>query len=101
MRLSTATIARVITCAEDLAQYISLPRGCASAAKQLLDEHHIALKIEDERHLGSPLELKFNGELTSVQSEAARALLEHDTGLFVGHPVSERLAAPAACPRAV
>src|SRR6185369_16024535 len=31
MRLSTAMTPRVISCAEDLEQYISLPRGCVSA----------------------------------------------------------------------
>ncbi|MGC2028917.1 MAG: DEAD/DEAH box helicase family protein [Steroidobacteraceae bacterium] len=86
MRLSTATTARIISCAEELPQYISLPRGCLSAAERLLNEHRITLKIEDERHPGSPLELKFSGELTIVQSEAAQALLEHDTGVFVGPP---------------
>jgi hypothetical protein len=86
MRLSTAMIARVITCAEELAQYISLPRGCVPAAEQLLDEHHVTLEIEDKRYQGTPLELKFNGELTVVQNEAARALLGHDTGVFVAPP---------------
>jgi superfamily II DNA or RNA helicase len=86
MRLSTATTARVITCAEELAQYISLPRGCANAATQLFGEHLIALSIEDERQLGSPLEMQFNGDLTDAQRDAARALLAHDTGVFVGPP---------------
>ena len=37
MRLSTATTPRVITCAEELAQYVSLPRGCAATAPQTAD----------------------------------------------------------------
>ncbi len=86
MRLSTATTPRVITCAEEHAQYISLPRGCANAVTQSLAEHRVALKIDDERQLGSPLELEFNGDLTDAQSGAARALLVHDTGVFVGPP---------------
>jgi superfamily II DNA or RNA helicase len=86
MRLSTATTPRVITCADEHSLHISLPRGCAAAATQLLSEHRTSLKIEDERQLGSPLELEFNGDLTRAQSEAARALLEHDTGMFVGPP---------------
>jgi superfamily II DNA or RNA helicase len=86
MRLSTATTARVITCAEELPQYISLPRGCAYAAKQLFDEHGIAFDIEDERQIGSPLEAEFRGNLTDVQHDAAEALLAHDTGVFVGPP---------------
>ncbi|MGH7715652.1 MAG: DEAD/DEAH box helicase family protein, partial [Vulcanimicrobiaceae bacterium] len=86
MRLSTAVTPRVITCAEELEQYISLPRGCTSAAERLLDEHCVTLKIEDERQLGAPVELKFNGELTALQNEAARMLLEQDTGVFVAPP---------------
>ncbi len=42
MRLSTAMTPRVITCAEELPQCISLPRGCVSKAKKLLDEHGVA-----------------------------------------------------------
>jgi len=86
MRLSTSIIPRVITCGEDLEQYISLPRGCVSTVQELLQEHLVAVKIEDKRNLGSPLELKFYGELTAVQSLAARKLLGHDTGVFVAPP---------------
>jgi superfamily II DNA or RNA helicase len=86
MRLSTAMTPRVINCAEDLAQHISLPRGCVFDAQQLLEEHGAALTIDDQRHGGTPLELKFNGQLTSIQKEASHALLEHDVGVFVGPP---------------
>jgi superfamily II DNA or RNA helicase len=86
MRLSTAMVARVITCAEELPEYISLPRYCAVAVAQLLDRHGVSLVVNDERHSGEPLELKFTGDLTAVQADAARALLEHDTGVFVGPP---------------
>jgi superfamily II DNA or RNA helicase len=86
MRLSTAMTPRVISCAEDLEQYISLPRGCLTATEELLHEYRVTVKIADERYLGPPLELKFHGELTAVQSTAARKLLEHDTGVFVAPP---------------
>jgi superfamily II DNA or RNA helicase len=86
MRLSTATTPRVITCAEELAQYISLPRGCAPTATQLLGNYGITCNIEDQRQLGSSLELDFRGDLTPVQTEAARALLAHESGVFVGPP---------------
>ena len=86
MRLSTATTPRLINCAEELTQHISLPRGCTPEVRQLLDEHHIALRIDDHRQLGTPLELTFGGELTAIQTEAARALLGHDIGVFVAPP---------------
>jgi superfamily II DNA or RNA helicase len=86
MRLSTATTPRVISCAEELPSHISLPRGCAPDAKALLSQHQAALLVDDKRHVGSPLQLAFRGELTTVQKEAARALLKYDTGIFVAPP---------------
>jgi superfamily II DNA or RNA helicase len=86
MRLSTAMTPRVITCAEELAQYISLPRGCTPGVEQLFGEHGVALRIRDQRRTGSRLKFTFNGELTAIQKEAARALLANDTGVFVAPP---------------
>ena len=86
MRLSTALTPRVITCAEELTHHISLPRGCAFEASELFEEHGVVLAVDDKRHDGAPLELKFKGELTVVQKEMARALLEHDTGVLVAPP---------------
>jgi superfamily II DNA or RNA helicase len=86
MRLSTAMTPRVVACAEDLPLFVALPRGCLAEARQLLGDHGVALAVEDQRHDGAPLEMTFHGELTQVQTEAARALLAHDTGVFVGPP---------------
>jgi len=86
MRLSTALTPRVIACAEDLPLWVALPRGCQRAAEQLLAEHGVTLKVEDERNEGETLQLDFEGELTSIQEKAAAALLAHDTGVFVGPP---------------
>ncbi|MCC7154950.1 MAG: hypothetical protein IT161_10275, partial [Bryobacterales bacterium] len=71
MRLSTALTPRVIACAEDLERFVALPRGCASAAEQLLAEHGVRLAIEDQRHQGSAVTYMFDGELTPIQKEAA------------------------------
>jgi len=86
MRLSTATTPRVISCAEELPTHISLPRGCAPDVGELLSQHHVTLVVDDERHTGSSLQLAFNGKLTAVQDQAARALLKHDIGIFVAPP---------------
>ena len=86
MRLSTALTPRVVSCAEDLPLFIALPRGCESEASRLLAEHGVKLLLEDQRHEGAPLDLKFAGELTPIQEEAAVALLENDTGVFVAPP---------------
>ena len=86
MRLSTATTPRVIACAEEFAQHMALPRGCRSDLEDLLGQHGVALVVEDERHEGNPVRLQFQGELTAVQEQAARALLQHDIGVFVAPP---------------
>lgn len=86
MRLSTALTPRVISCAEDLAGHVALPRGCRSGLEQLLREHDVPLEIEDKRVSGEPVSFRFHGRLTPAQGEAARALLAHDTGVFVAPP---------------
>lgn len=86
MRLSTAMTPRVVTCADELAHHVSLPRGCVLEAEQLLRKQGVTLTIEDQRCDGAALDLQFKGELTTVQKDAASALLKHDTGIFVGPP---------------
>ncbi len=86
MRLSTATTPRVIACAEDLPRYVALPRGCRADLEELLRAQGIALEVTDERVSGAPLDVRFQGTLTAVQDSAVRALLAHDTGVFVAPP---------------
>jgi superfamily II DNA or RNA helicase len=86
MRLSTALTPRVISCAEDLTQHVSLPRGCRPELEALLREHGVALEVEDRRESGEALRVSFHGELTRVQRQAVRALLGHDVGVFVAPP---------------
>jgi hypothetical protein len=86
MRLSTMTTPRVITCAEDVSQFVGLPRGCRSDLEALLRDHGIALQIDDRRTSGDPLGLQFQGKLTSVQQAAVAALCAHDIGVFVAPP---------------
>jgi superfamily II DNA or RNA helicase len=83
MRLSTALTPRVIGCAEDLPQHIGLPRGCRTDLEELLRQHGVQLVVEDRRIDGSALEVEFHGKLTSVQEQAARALIANETGVFV------------------
>jgi superfamily II DNA or RNA helicase len=86
MRLSTATTPRVITCAEDLSQFVALPRGCQNDLEALLRDYGVSLEVEDQRVGGQRLQLQFQGTLTSVQQAAAHALCAHDIGVFVGPP---------------
>ena len=76
----------MIARAEALALFMALPRGCVADVERLLRGSGTELAIEDQRYEGTQLAPTFRGELTPVQKEAARALLAHDTGVFVGSP---------------
>jgi len=82
MRMSTYGKPRLIACADDYPRYIGLPRGCFTAAISLLEAQNIDVTIEDERYVGTPLEVEFQGRLRLTQPEAVDALLQHDTGLL-------------------
>jgi superfamily II DNA or RNA helicase len=86
MRLSTAITPRVIACAEDLPQFVALPRGCQSEFEALLRDYGVPVEVEDQRIGGKQLRLQFQGKLTSIQQAAADALLAHDIGVLVAPP---------------
>jgi superfamily II DNA or RNA helicase len=86
LRLSTALTPRVVACAEELPEHVALPRGCRAELEQILQEHGSALRIEDQRCDGKPLDVTFDGRLTSIQKKAARALLREDIGVLVAPP---------------
>jgi superfamily II DNA or RNA helicase len=86
MRFSTAMTPRVIACAEDLPQFVALPRGCQSEFEALLHDYGVPVEVEDQRVGGEPLRFQFHGKLTGTQQAAADALLAHDIGVFVAPP---------------
>jgi superfamily II DNA or RNA helicase len=86
MRLSTHDTPRVISCAEDLPEYIALPRGCLTDLEALLSENGVDLVVDDKRVEGEPLDVTFNGNLTPVQEASASSLLKSDIGVFIGPP---------------
>jgi superfamily II DNA or RNA helicase len=86
LRLSTTLTPRVISCAEDHGEHISLPRGCFDDVRTLLDEHQSKLETEDRRNSGAPIAASFFGELTDAQHQATKAILKHDNGIIVAPP---------------
>jgi len=88
MRLSTATTPRIIACAEELPEYVALPRGCRDALDRLLSEHEIEFLLIDRQYDGEAADFRFHGKLTSDQERAAQVLLHHDAGVFVAPPGS-------------
>jgi superfamily II DNA or RNA helicase len=82
MRLPTFAKPRLICCAEELAGYIALPRGCLDMALELLETHGIQPRLRDERTSGQPLDVTFAGELTAQQLDAGTAIRAHDNGVL-------------------
>jgi superfamily II DNA or RNA helicase/very-short-patch-repair endonuclease len=82
MRLPTWKLPRIVACAEVLPNHIGLPRGCQEDVTTLLTDLGVAMSVRDERCSGSPLEVRFHGELRPDQQSAADAMLAHDTGVL-------------------
>lgn len=59
-----------------------LPRGLRGQAAELISQAGSELMHEDERQLGSELDLVFLGELSEQQSSAVDALLTHEDGVL-------------------
>jgi superfamily II DNA or RNA helicase/very-short-patch-repair endonuclease len=82
MRLSTFGKPRVIHCAEDGPKYLALPRGCLGETQDLLSSLGIGVSVRDERFGGTPLDVRFHGELRPEQQLAANAMAAHDIGVL-------------------
>lgn len=82
MRLPTYDKPRVVACANDHPRHIGLPRGCFDDLCKLLSDLEIKYTVRDERELGTPLVVTFQGELRHDQKIAAEAMLAHDTGVL-------------------
>ena len=82
MRLSTYDKPRVIACAEDHPHHVALPRGCLDDVQQARDQLGVRVVLRDERTGGRSIDVAFRGELRPEQTQAAEALLEHDTGVL-------------------
>ena len=74
MRLSTFGKPRIISCGQDFAQHVGLPRGCLVEAMALLAEHKIKVDLRDERCEGTPIEANFEGQLRPYKKTPWRAL---------------------------
>jgi hypothetical protein len=82
MRLPTFGKPRIISCAEDFARHISLPRGCLDEITEMLRCQGIGVELQDERCLGTPIDVQFHGDLSRDQGRAAMALMATDNGVL-------------------
>jgi superfamily II DNA or RNA helicase len=84
MRLSTYGHPRIISCADEVPDYLCLPRGCEMDLVTELEQYGIDVRIIDKTHCGKRIDVAFNGHLRDEQPLALEQLLRHDTGILSG-----------------
>jgi superfamily II DNA or RNA helicase len=84
MRLPTYEHPRVISCADETKEYLSLPRGCEPELSIELKELGVNIRFIDKTHSGKYIDVEFNGHLRDEQSLALNHLLHYNTGILSG-----------------
>lgn len=82
MRLATHATPRIIGCAEEFPLHLGLPRGCQEEALSCFEELGVNVTLHDKRHPGDSIKVNFTGSLREKQKQAARSILEHETGVL-------------------
>jgi hypothetical protein len=82
MGFSTQGTARIISCSQDIDQYVCIPRGCEEKLFERLTDSRIPFKKEDCRQVGRNISVSFVGELYPEQKKAADKMLNYDTGIL-------------------
>ncbi|MBI9095907.1 MAG: DEAD/DEAH box helicase family protein [Sphaerochaeta sp.] len=96
LRLSVWDKPRFISCAENLEQYIALPRGCLEAVQRLLEQNKVTIIIDDKRTLGEAIQVSFTKTLRPEQEEALKAMLSFDMGILHAPTASGKTVVAAA-----
>ncbi len=84
MRLSTFNKPRVISCSDEIGDYLCLPRGCEPELRNLFSEINVKTNWVDKRNHGRKIDVNFVGILRGDQPVAVAELLKHDTGVLCG-----------------
>lgn len=84
MRMPTYDKPRVISCSEEITEYICLPRGCEEALDKMLKEAEVLINWIDKTNQGRIIDVEFNGCLREEQQIAAREMLRHTNGVLSG-----------------
>jgi len=82
MRLPVWNKPRLIWCAENIGNYIGLPRECLDAVLKLLEMNSIRPIIQDERISGLDVAVTFTGVLRANQEAAVNVLMKHEVGVL-------------------
>jgi len=82
LRHSTWDKPRIISCAENFPKHVGMPRGCQDEIKALFGSLGVEVVWNDQRVLGSAIDITFQGKLYIEQQVAADSMLAHDTGVL-------------------
>ena len=82
MHLSTFGKPRIISCCEEYPKHLALSRGCLDELLQVLEDVKIKTELIDERAIGHPISMNFQGTLRPEQQIAADQLLKNDIGVL-------------------
>ncbi len=82
MKLSNFNNARYIYLGKDENEYIKIPRGLLENVIRECQKAEINYEIQDNRCAGAKIKVTFNGQLKTIQMQAVKALLQHDTGIL-------------------
>ena len=67
---------------KDVDGYIRIPRGLLETLTASCEDASIPYEISDQREMGRPIRVSFNGDLRLQQDLAAQSLLSHDNGVL-------------------
>ena len=84
MRLPTYDKPRVISCSEETAGYIGLPRGCEATLAKMLKDAEVSISWVDKTNEGRFINVEFNGCLREEQLISAREMLKYSNGVLSG-----------------
>lgn len=82
MRMSTYGKPPVISCADEIMEYLCLPRGCETDVKGVLQETGIEVIWLDKTNQGKHIEVEFSGTLREEQLLAMDEMLKHENGVL-------------------
>nr|HPR32472.1 DEAD/DEAH box helicase family protein [Prolixibacteraceae bacterium] len=84
MRLSTFNKPCIISCSEETADYLCLPRGCEFDLMELASKFKINVEWHDKTNRGRHINVCFNGELRGEQPLAIAKMKEQNYGVLCG-----------------
>ncbi len=84
MRMPTFNKPRIISCSEETAEYIFLPRGCELVLEKVLLEFGVSIDWIYKTNQGKYIDVEFKGRLREEQPLAVREMLKHSNGVLSG-----------------